>query len=437
MILHEIKLLLTSYKKILFGFSFLALFCALMLVFGGGVGFGMSQAFIEVAQIALDNGIEFPSLITPTPSSPFDADNEIDRSSWQGVSNGTGNGSANTSDIATDSTPDPDNPRESLPELTATQLFEMRGDTVVGIKLIRSATFGSGTTTTDVIGSGVIISADGFVITNAHVIEGSSGVIVVVDDYNNPDIEHEFTATVFGYDTPTDLAVLKIERNEPFRYAPLGSSSELRRGQAVVAIGNPVGLFKSISKGIVSGLQRDLASNPFMLPSIQTDAAVNPGNSGGPLFNMYGEVVGIVNVKLVAGFGGPSLDNLGFAISIDEAMPVIDDLAMYGYVASRAMLGIEAAEIDERHHAYGADVTAGLYVTSVRPGSPAAKAGLSYGDIIIRLEGEEIASRIDVQSVLKDRRVGDTVEVIVIRRNNYGDASEITLRFALVGAGSG
>ncbi|MCL2755244.1 MAG: trypsin-like peptidase domain-containing protein, partial [Oscillospiraceae bacterium] len=352
--------------------------CCAVLVFGGAVGYGMSQAFLEVAFIAGEAGMPIPGF---EPPSPYIPDNDIDRSAWQGIS--SINGAEQSAPVA-----EPPSRPDNAMELDAATLFEMRSDTVVGVKLVRPS-FGGGTATTDIIGSGVIISADGFIITNAHVIEGSSEVIVVVDDYDGSGKSREFPATVFGYDSPTDLAVLKIERDESFRYSPIGSSRELRVGQTVVAIGNPVGLHKTMSKGIVSGLDRELSdSNPFMLPSIQTDAAVNPGNSGGPLFNMYGEVVGIVNIKLVAGFGGPSLDNLGFAISIDEAMPIIDDLAMFGHVASRAMLGITAVQINESNHAmYGTDITAGLYVTTVTPDTPAAKAGLSHGDIITHIEG--------------------------------------------------
>jgi serine protease Do len=228
------------------------------------------------------------------------------------------------------------------------------------------------------------------------------------------------------------LAVLKIKRDDGFKYAKIGRSSSLKIGQTISPIGNPLGLEKTMTMGIVSGLGRDLEENVYMLPSIQFDAAVNPGNSGCPLFDMYGNIVGIVNIKMVY---GSQIDNLGFAISIDEAQQVISELVEHGLVNSRAMLGITAMEINAYNKAaYGLTVDEGLFVETVRAGSPAAQAGLSRGDVIIKIEGDSVAEIADIQSAIKNKKVGDKITVTIVRYNNLGESSEMNLNFALIGA---
>lgn len=196
-------------------------------------------------------------------------------------------------------------------------------------------------------GSGILFTTDGYIITNYHVIKNAEKVSVTVSDkYSN---EEEVDATVVGSDSATDLAVLKISREQPFSAAALGDSSALKIGQEVAAIGNPAGLNKSMSKGIISGLNRFTSDKGYELSSIQTDAAINPGNSGGGLFDMYGNVVGIVNSKFVA--DDSSIENLGFAITINEAKPVISDLINFGHVTGRPALGITTLEISSTYEA--------------------------------------------------------------------------------------
>jgi serine protease Do len=310
---------------------------------------------------------------------------------------------------------------------TAEELFEAVSDTVVGTKLTQKSFHLE--EDTGIIGSGVIYTTDGFIITCEHVISGASKVFVVVNDYNDPTVIYEYEAAVVGYDQPTDIAVLKITRDEPFKAAGIGNSGELKVGRDVCAIGNPVGLEKSMTKGIISGLQRDLGDDTYELPSIQTDTALNMGNSGCPLFDMYGNVIGIVNKKIVYGY---EIDNLGFAISIDEAKPIINELVKNGSVTSRAMLGISAKELNAYNAAtLGVDVEAGLYVESVRANTPAAESGLSRGDVIVKIDGKSVASISDVQSIIKNKNAGDIVEATVIRYDNYGDRKEIKISFAL------
>jgi len=369
--------------------------CLVTVIFGTIVGYGSSQLVIGIMQLV--DGNSSVSQLRRNPNNP--------------------NRNFLVSDITTLGTTDE--------ELSGVELFERLSDTVVGIKLVNKGS----SEPTDIIGSGVITSFDGFIITCAHVIENADKVIVVVDDYDDPAVSHEYEAEVLGEDKPTDLAVLKITRDEVFKYAKIGRSSDLKVGQYVAAIGNPVGMYKTMTKGIISGLQRDLKENAYMLPSIQTDAALNPGNSGCPLFDMYGNVVGIVNIKLVS---GSNIDNLGFAISIDEAQQVISELVAHGLVSSRPMLGIEAQEISAYNRAiYG--VEHGLIVIKVREGSPAAAAGLSRDDVIIKIDGQDVKVISDIQNITKEKSVGDIVTVTVVRHDRIGRSEEIEIKFALVG----
>ena len=261
-------------------------------------------------------------------------------------------------------------------------------------------------------GSGILFTTDGYIITNYHVVEGAAKVSVTVSDKYSD--EEEMEAEVIGSDSATDLAVLKISREQPFTAAALGDSSVLKIGQEVAAIGNPAGLNKSMSKGIISGLNRYSSDKGYELSSIQTDAAINPGNSGGGLFDMYGNVVGIVNSKLVA--DDSSIENLGFAITINEAKPVISDLINFGHVTGRPALGITTLEITNNYSAqlYGLSST-GLLVTSINADAPVAQSGLQIGDLIVAVEGNEVKSVTDVQEITKGMSAGDKITATVIR----------------------
>lgn len=263
-------------------------------------------------------------------------------------------------------------------------------------------------------GSGVIFTTDGYIITNYHVINGYSKVSVVVNDKYGDDVEME--ATVVGSDSATDLAVLKISRDkeQPFTAAALGDSDSLEIGQDVAAIGNPASLNKSLTRGIISGLNRYSSEKGYVLSSIQTDAAINPGNSGGGLFDMYGNVIGIVNSKLVA--DDSSIENLGFAITINEAKPVISDLINFGYVTGRPALGISTREIKNQYTAqlYGVGAV-GLFVAAIDPDAPVAQSDLQVGDIITAVNGQSVSEVADVQDIIKGMSAGDKVTVTVAR----------------------
>lgn len=315
-------------------------------------------------------------------------------------------------------------------EYTYQELFELVNESIVEVKnyIRRNDSY-----TLYGEGSGVIFTTDGYIVTNAHVVEGCAKVsVVVADAYSD---NEEIEAVLVGYDSATDLAVLKISREEPLTAAALGDSDSLKVGQEVCAIGNPAGLSKTITNGIISGLNRYYSSEVgYELSSIQTNAAINPGNSGGGLFDMYGNVIGIVNSKLVSGSSSTSIENLGFAITINEAKPVISDLINYGYVTGRPVLGITTVAINEyTAQLYGLAAT-GLLVTEIKPDAPVSKSELRVGDVITAVNGKKISSLNDLQVILKDKHAGDTVTVTVSRitsstTNPFGFTSSTTLDF--------
>lgn len=270
------------------------------------------------------------------------------------------------------------------------------------------------------MGSGVIISTDGYIITNNHVISGgvTDCEITVKDTASDGTVtETKYKAELIGTDERTDLAILKIDAKN-LTAAKLGDSDKLSLGDDIVIIGNPVlvgsgvtTLDTSVSKGVVSGLNRELSATGKGLTSIQTDAAVNGGNSGGAMFNGYGEVVGIVDFKIVT----TDSENLGFGITINEAKQVVEDLIARGYVSGRPMLGIVYQNVTESVAAYSG-MTAGLYVTEVKKDYPVAKSGLVAGDTIVEIDGKSVLTN-DISTILADKKPGDTITLVVIRND--------------------
>lgn len=257
-------------------------------------------------------------------------------------------------------------------------------------------------------GSGVLISEDGYVVTNNHVIEGATEIYVIT---NKGD---EYKATLKGSDPRTDLAVLKIEGTFP--YATLGSSSDLEVGELAVAIGNPLGqeFAGTVTDGIISALNRSVTVDNKQLTLLQTNAAINPGNSGGPLVNEYGEVIGINTAKISSN----QLEGLGFAIPIDEAKPIIDDLLKSGYVRGRPVIGIGGRNITEQYaKAYGWKV--GIYVSSMSPNSPAYMSGIQIGDIIVEADGKKVTTVDELNDIKNKHVVGDKIKLKVYRNGAY------------------
>lgn len=280
-------------------------------------------------------------------------------------------------------------------------------------------------------GSGVIISSDGYIITNAHVAENDtypvSKLVVSVnttDPESGSSVATKYEASLLGSDTDTDLAVLKIDATD-LRAAKLGDSDKLSLGDDVVVIGNPLGLETSVSKGVVSGLNRQVYDDNS-ISAIQTDTAINSGNSGGGLFNMYGEVVGIVNMKLI----NNNAENLGFAITINDAKSVISDLITNGYVTGRPILGITCLQISDYLGAIQ-NMTPGLLVTAIDENLAIAKSDLIVGDTITAIEGTQVRSVDEVSDVIKDKKPGDTVTVTVIRTNSLGRDKTVDIEIEL------
>ena len=258
-------------------------------------------------------------------------------------------------------------------------------------------------------GSGIIASEDGYIITNAHVVEGANALKVVTYDGNTYD------AQLIGSDTATDLAVVKIEASG-LTAAEFGSSSDLQVGDLVVAAGNPGGMEFGFSTtvGYISALNRTVSntSTGFSMDCIQTDAAVNPGNSGGALVNEYGQVVGIVSSKIVS----EAYEGLSFAIPIDTAQGIVSDLKAFGYVKDRAVLGITGLFVDSyTARFYG--LSTGWYIGSVSNES-LSKAGVQKGDVITALNGTAISSNTTLSTLLLSLKPGDTVTLSIARASD-------------------
>ena len=258
-------------------------------------------------------------------------------------------------------------------------------------------------------GSGVIISSDGYILTCAHVVDGASNITVTIND-------KDYTATLVGEDTTSDIAVIKIDANG-LTPATVGDSDSLKVGQNVMAVGNPLGeLGGTVTGGMISALNRSVtiqgSSSVNTMSLIQMDASVSPGNSGGGLFNMNGELIGIVNAKS----SSSDAEGLGFAIPINDAIKVAQELLENGYVTGRPYLGITYLAVTDAQTASQLGVNAyGVYVVEVVKGGPAEKAGLQAGDRIVSVDGTEIASKDDLGTLMQKHAAGDTLSITIAR----------------------
>ena len=260
------------------------------------------------------------------------------------------------------------------------------------------------------VGSGFILTSDGFIMTNAHVVDGADEVLVTLTD------KREFKAKIIGADKRSDVAVVKIEATG-LPAVKVGDVGRLRVGEWVMAIGSPFGLENSVTAGIVSAKQRDTGD---YLPFIQTDVAINPGNSGGPLINMRGEVVGI-NSQIYSRSGG--FMGISFAIPMDEAVRVSDQLRSSGRV-SRGRIGVQIEQVSkEIAESLGLGKPAGAMVRAVEPGLPADKAGVEAGDIITRFDGKAIEKSSDLPRMIGGTKPGTKSTITVFRRGAHKDLS--------------
>lgn len=262
-------------------------------------------------------------------------------------------------------------------------------------------------------GSGFIITEDGYVVTNYHVVSGASSVEVTL--YNGD----TYDATVIGGDSDYDVAVLKINASG-LQPVTLGESADVNVGDTVLAIGNPLGeLTFSMSQGIVSSCDRAINVDGTPFNMIQVDCSINPGNSGGPLVNLYGEVVGIVSAKYST-YSSTTVEGLGFAIPISDVRSIITDIMENGAVTDKAYMAITAGTMNEQMAAqFNIDVTEGVFVYSVVEGGAGDKAGLRLGDVITKMNDKTLTSRQDLSAAMKGYRAGDTVTLTVYRGGQY------------------
>ena len=299
---------------------------------------------------------------------------------------------------------------DAQPSSTATEVYEQNVDSVVGVT--------TGATTTNVFGqsssiasagSGFIVRDDGYVVTNYHVIQGGTTLSVTTRD------GMEYPAEVVGYDSSMDVAVLKIDAPD-LRAVTTGDSDLLRVGDQVAAIGNPLGeLTLSMTVGYISALDREINTDGVPINMLQTDVAINSGNSGGPLFDMKGNVIGITTAKFSGSTSsGAAIEGIGFAIPINDVQKIVDDLLELGYITGRAYLGITAMDMDtQTAQVYSLPV--GAYVNSVVDGCCAQKAGIQTGDIILSLGEYEISCYADLSRALREFAPGDETTVEIYR----------------------
>lgn len=282
--------------------------------------------------------------------------------------------------------------------LTADSVVEIRTEAAVdNSRSVQYVTTGAG--------SGVVVTADGYIITNNHVVEGASTIAVSL---RNGEV---YEATLVGTDSKTDIALLKIEATG-LSPAVLGDSGQLVVGEMAVAIGNPLGqLGGTVTDGIISALDRELEFDNATMNLLQTNAAINPGNSGGGLFNTYGELIGIVNAKST----GSGVEGLGFAIPINDIKAVLSDLMTYGYVEGRIDLKMTLQDINGYYGVFYGYVNTGVYVAEVDTGSNAEKNGIKTGDYITSIGSTRVSTVAEVNKLLQNYKVGDEVVFQIVR----------------------
>ena len=307
--------------------------------------------------------------------------------------------------------------------MTAAELYAANLGACVGITVSTTTTnFYGQTSTSAASGSGFVLTADGYIATNYHVIEDAVKDESVTIEVSFANGDH-YPAQLVGGEKSNDIAVLKIDATG-LQTVVLGDSDKLVVGQSVFAIGNPLGeLTFTLTDGMVSALDRLITTSSYdeetrttqsvTMNMLQTNCAVNPGNSGGPLFNEYGEVVGIVSAKYSTSSSGTSVEGLGFAIPINDVVSMFTDIIQHGYVTGKPYMGVVVTSVPESVQRYG--ISAGAYVESVAEGSAAEKAGLQVGDVIVGIDGTAIDSNSALTAALNSYNAGDTATLKVER----------------------
>ena len=436
---------------------------ALVAVIGGGAGFG--GAYLSSKSIGIIGGADGPTAIVVGEEKPAEDKEEDKKDESDGMKdNGGADGDIAGALSAINSTEtivtDKIHPNDVVAtgadgQYTTTELYEAVNDTIVLIKVYTTTNYDDYYSYYDYYfgysdpedykpeendepvysgyGSGVVFTEDGYILTNDHVVDGAEKLVVVVNDYNQAGVTYEYEASVVGSDPSTDIAVIKISRDEPFIAATIGDSDTLKVGQDVCAIGNPgvtgdVMFDHTLTKGIISGLNRVCLSEGYSLSLIQTDTAINSGNSGGGLFDMYGNVIGVVNSKIVT----DTYEGIGFALTINEAKPIMEDLLNYGYVKSRPVLGITTVELNEyRAELYGVKISKGLLVSDIRKDAAVAKSELRISDVITKINGVNVETVAEVQTIISKFKAGDSITATVARLNDSGTLDSIDVEIIL------
>ncbi len=301
--------------------------------------------------------------------------------------------------------------------MTAAEVYAKNVNSTVGITTSITTNFWGYQTTSAASGSGFVLTDDGYILTNYHVVEGSSSITVSLYDGTT------YEAALIGYDASNDIAVLKVDAKDLVPVV-LGDSDNMNVGDSVIAIGNPLGeLTFSLTSGAISALNREITmSSNLSMNLIQTDCAINSGNSGGALFNMYGEVIGITNAKYSGNSNsGATIDNIAFAIPINDVMSIIESIIEKGYI-SKPYIGVAVTDVSKEYQAYG--LPQGAAVRSITEDSPAAKSGLQESDIITHVNGTEITGSSHLVDLVGECAVGDTLKLTVYRQ---GETLELTL----------
>ena len=299
--------------------------------------------------------------------------------------------------------------------MTQAEVYAANVNSTVGITTSITTNYWGYQTTSAASGSGFIYSGDGYILTNYHVVEDSNSITVSMYDGKT------YEAKLIGYDESNDVAVLKIEA-EGLSPVVLGNSDTVNVGDSVVAIGNPLGeLTFSLTSGSISAKDREITmSTGSTMRLMQTDCAINSGNSGGALFNLYGEVIGITNAKYSSSSSGASIDNIGFAIPINKAKSIADSIIEKGYV-SKPYVGVSVATVSQETQSYG--LPQGAAVKEVTKDSPAAEAGLKVNDIITHINGEAITGSSQLVSIVGDCAPGDVLKLTVYRQGGTVELS--------------
>ncbi len=371
---------------------------------GGIIAFGIITCILATFVISV---VSISAYIAVTERTGYGAESELRQSESQSVSSQTSTDTAQPAPTDAEQGVNPaarERSYPSLEQLAAPEnalglpdIYDKVSPSVVGV----SCSLQKGSAT----GTGIIFSEDGYIITNAHVVEDAVNVMVV------DNLMNEYEARIVGADTQTDLAVLKVDA-QGLTPCEFGRSSELRIGELAVVIGNPLGmdLYGTMTFGIISGLNRTINVGENKMTLIQTQAAINQGNSGGPLINAYGQIIGITSAKIDTSYG----EGLGFAIPIDQALPIISDLMEYGYVTGRPMIGISGEDITYIMSLYY-QLPQGVCVRFVTPESGAEEAGIKTGDIIIGVNDDAITTMDELTEAKNQFSAGDTVTLNIYR----------------------